>query len=413
MRTHISRYKGNQFADCNMVMLQQNLIISPVTMYEDFETTGDWTAAGGTCAANTTQFKTGTQSMKLSTTAGTAATMTKTVNWDLSGDWQSLDVWFYIHNATFTDYGSSILIYLSNNAGVSNALRAWMGTNQILIVGWNCIHVGKSDFGVVGSGTFASPIIRVQFKVTGNTGKVAEVSFDSLTVIPKRIPAVWLRYDDGYVSQYNAFQYMKPLGIRGSISDETDVANITNLQYREMDGQGWCMANHTNSATELQTLSEAQQETQILGGYNAMVAAGIPKGAKYLVLPSGNFNTDTDIAAAATGMLFIQTVGTNTTAQGYRMMALPYAPMARVAGDGISSSVSVATLTGLVDLAIACGYIMEFYWHDIGNTGQMIVSDYDLCMDYIYAKFRAGLLYPITVDDFYKLGSGPVKVPRR
>jgi hypothetical protein len=412
MRNHISRYKGNQFADCNLVMLPQNLLINPGTLYEDFETAGDWTAASGTCAANTSQFKTGTQSMKLSTNSGATATMTKTVNLDLSGDWQSLDIWLYIHNSTFTDYGGSILLYLGNNSGLTNALRAWIGTNQILTTGWHCLHIGKSDFNVVSAGTFASPIIRVQVRVQGATGKVAEVSFDSLYIGINRIPAVWLRYDDGYSSQYTCFQYMKPLGIRASVSVQTNLSNISAAQYQEMDAAGWCMANHTNATTDLTTLTEAQQETQILGGYNALVAAGLPKGAKYLVYPSGNSNIDTDIAMANLGMLNGQGAGTNTTAQGFRMIALPYAPTSKIIGIAITSSTSVATFKGYIDLAINCGYIMQLYFHDVGNTGQMTQANHNLCMDYIYTKWKSGLIYPITADDFYKLSLGPVKVPK-
>jgi hypothetical protein len=39
------------------------------------------------------------------------------------------------------------------------------------------------------------------------------------------------------------------------------------------------------------------------------------------------------------------------------------------------------------------------------------ISDFQALMDYIYLKWKAGLIYPLTIDDLYKLTLGPVAVP--
>jgi peptidoglycan/xylan/chitin deacetylase (PgdA/CDA1 family) len=415
MKTHISRYKGNPVADCNLVMLPQNLLTSPGTLIEDFGAATDWTASNCTVADNTTEFRTGTQSVKATSNSASQSTITKTVNMDMSGAWERFTVWFYLHDP-IADYGTnSILIYFSNNSGATNAFRQWISPINITSGRWLAMHFHKSDFALVGSGDWASAIIRIQFRFTAASGKTPSISFDSVYTGVVGIPAVILNFDDGYIEQYNnCFAYMKPLGIRGTLWSDThniDQANmITSAELLEMDAAGWVIGNHTNSATDLSGLSEANQETQILGGKTALLGLGLSKGVNYLDFPSGGYNTDTNTAMANLGVLAARTTKPSLGSTGVQKLALPFGDILHTPSNTTTGQ-SIATLIGFVDNAISYKYILSLHLHEVGGA-DLSIANFQTLMDYIYTKWKAGLITPITIDDYYKLTLGPVKVPR-
>ena len=402
----------------NYVTLPQNLLLSPGTLLEDFETIGDWTAnAHGIAAANTTQFLSGTQSIKLTDNDTSQVSMEKTVNLDMSSSWERLYFRFYSHDP-ITDWGSnSLQIYLGNNSSYSNAYRKYITTgnldhNQNM---WTSFYVHKTEFEKVGSGSWASAIVRLQLRFGGAaSGKTPSVSFDSLYTGNKGIPAVCLTFDDGTVTQYTScFSYMEPRGIRGTlwaIGSYVDSGDpyLTHQQIQEMAGYGWIIGNHTYTHTDLTTLTEAQQETEILNCNNALLGWGLSKGVKYLCLVNGNSNANTNTAMTNQGIVCARST------RGWDLnairLALPFYDLYRIPSD-TSTGQSIATLTGLIDLAITCGYICTIHLHRVGDT-DISVADFQTLIDYIYTKWKAGLIYPITIDDYYKLTLGPVKVPK-
>lgn len=405
--THLSRYKGNPNSDCNMLSLPVNALSNPGVLYEDLETVGDWTASNGTAAANTTQFKTGAKSVKLTNDEGVDAYITKTVDWDLSGTWQHMTVWFYLHNPP-ASYDAGVEFYLANDADVTSYLRGSISLSNLASAGWNSYHLAKGDFGVVSSGTFASKIIRIKFMCY--SAAIAAISFDSVYFGVAGVPGVILFFDDGYANQYSVcYQYMKNLGIRGNVAFDTTGTLISTAQLKEMSAAGWCVANHTNGSTLLTSLTEAQQEATILAAHDVLVGMGLYRGAHYLIYPGGVSNDDTITAMTNLGMLTGR--GTRqTNALGCQMLALPFSSMWQMPSNGVTNSMSVATFTGLIDKAITGGYIVPFHFHNVGVGSEMTAANFKLCMDYIYTKYKAGLIYPYTIDDVYNASLSSWKV---
>ena len=411
MRAHINRYKGNYKADCNLATMPLNGQISGGTLYEDFESTAGWSVANGSIAANVSQFKTGSQSIKMTCNASLDAQMTKTVNWDLSGNWQHMLIWFYVHGA-LTDYQAEYFyIKLANDAGLSNYMLGHISNANKAAVGWNTYSLSKNDFTSGGSGTFASAIIRERPELVGNaTG--AAISYDSLYFGVTSLPGVMIWFDDGYASQYAAFQYMKPKGIRASLSWESDTTNITLQQLLEMDRAGWTIANHTDSSTVLTTLTEAQQETAISNCRTWLNTRGLTRGSNYLVYPGGGNDANTITAMTNLGIL----TGRNAKdafGNGGQNQALPFSSIWQLPANSVTTAWTLATVEGYIDEAIAGGYIMPLLFHNLGGGGgQWIVSDFNALMDYIYAKYKDGLIFPYTIDDFYNNSISSRKIPK-
>jgi len=399
------------------VTLPKDLALSYGTLYEDFEDDANWTpSASAVVADNSTNYKTGAQSVKLTGVAGVQSSMTKTVNWDLSGNWNLLTFWFYLHDP-IADYGtSSMLCYLSNNAGVTDAFRFWItiGTGRQNASGgrWFKASCHKNDFAVVGAGTFASPIIRLQFRFTSSALKTPSISFDSLYIDEKRIPALVLSFDDASSLQYsNCYQYMKNFNIRGTawaIGDNVGITNyMTAAQIKELAREGWCIGNHCDTGTNLTTLTEAQQETAINDCKTVLEGIGLSGGENYLCYPGGTYNADTEIALVNCGIIFGRTTQT-TLGTSSQHVTLPFSDIKYFTSQS-SSGASLATLNGWVDSAVNYQYVLSVHLHLVGGS-DISVAIFQSWIQYIRSYCLMGKLYVITVDDLYKLTTGPVKV---
>jgi peptidoglycan/xylan/chitin deacetylase (PgdA/CDA1 family) len=398
--------------------LPQNLLTASGTLWEDFETAGDWTPAAGTVVASTSEFKTGVMSMKLTSNPGVAASMTRTVNWDMSGDWQQLRFWMYLHNTTLSDYATNntIMVKLYTNA-FSDWYQAWWQQSFMHHSGWNLFTVPKNYFKVGGgSPSWANPIVRLRFGVTATSGKVAEVSFDDFEVGYTAIPAVMLRFDDGNATQYiEAFSYMKQSNIRGTlyqIGSWIDVKPyITSSQLIEMQAAGWTIGNHTHAHSDLPTLSEADQEIAIASGKADLDALGLT-GGRYVGYPQGHWNANTRTAMTHLGILTGASVQGSTAQTGtpYPPIVLPSSDLFNIGCTDINSSVPLSTAKAYIDEAIKAGTVISPLFHSIGIGGtSWTVADFRSFIDYIASK-RTQII-PITIDDLYKLTLGQVNVP--
>ena len=401
----------------NDVTLPQNLWIADGTRYEDFENAADWTPTGGSVANNTSEYKTGTQSVTLTADSDTTATMTKTVNWDLSSAAiQQIQFWAYQHD-TAADYGGSLILSLSNDADFSNYYRVWLLADGMRTAGWHRLVWAKASFKVgAGSPSWTSPIVRVRFQVSGATGKTPRYSFDDLEVGAQFRPAVLLSFDDGYSAQYTtAFPVMRQHGIRGTLYPVQSWGWLTWDQVREMAAAGWTIGNHTQTHTRLILLYEAQQEAELSDALNDLAAHGLGAGAKYVAYPYGEFNDDTMTAMSNLGMRTGRTVEVADAVERtpYPAWVLPmidlYAPYLLPARS-CDSGDSLASLEGAVDAAISGGTILSLMFHNVGGFGETSTADFKALIEYIAA--RRDSIDALTMDDLYRLTQGPVTVPK-
>lgn len=401
--------------------LPQNLFTSPGTLYEDFETTVGWTATGSAVLSNdVTNFRTGTQSLKITTGSGTAGGARKTINWDMSNS-DRLSFWIYLYGAR-TDF-SGIAIKVSNDVSLANSFTASMSVNATLNVpGWNRVDAGTGPAATspiwwtqANAGTWTQPMIRLTITVTPQAGKVAVASMDDLRWGYKCLPAVMFEFNDGYESTYTkAFPILKPHNMRATIYPITtwiDGIGITWAELATLSGAGWTIGNGTYSHPYLNTLTLAQQIAEFTDPITALNAHGLPNGVFFgqTAYAYTDLNDDTFTAMATVGML------TEETGQGYFVQRAVYLPPPRnyeVDLCSITSAISLATAKAYVDNAIANKTLLLLSLHDFDIAGQWTISNFQQLVDYIYIKAKAEPIYIITIDDYYKLTLGPVRVPK-
>ena len=302
-----------------------------VTVFEDFETNGDWTAAGGgTVGDDVTHFKTGTKSQKLTTTTAGTQTATKTINWDLSQWAGAFRLWVYIADITTV---SSISLVLANDSGFSNVKTlTWYGygysgspsypanDNRFcpLQNGWNLLGSSKASMvAATGSGVFTSPWTRLRLSVTAMAATVANVSFDSFSTlaVPGGLnynPCVMFDFDDGIEGGvYNeALPILREFGFVGNsyiVGSWVGTTNyMTAAEIQAVYAAGWDICNHSWEHVIPTTLTEAQLVTSYQTNANYIAnTLGCPRGAYHLAYPYGQYSVDevgdtrvTDAAAA-------------------------------------------------------------------------------------------------------------------
>jgi peptidoglycan/xylan/chitin deacetylase (PgdA/CDA1 family) len=376
------------------------------TLIEGFENKDDWTLVGteAAIADDTTNFVQGTQSVKVTNGSTVTVTITKnSLGWDFSA-MAFLTIAFYVEDAT--KVAGSIGLFLSNtNATYTAYFRKYMTVKT----GWNYHHMHKTDFSTVGSPSWDNPINSIRMYSEAVSEQTINISFDALYREPATIPAVLFTFDDGYSNIYDvAYAYMRPRRIPGTtyvISDNLSGALLT--QSQAMYASGWDMGNHTKDHTNLTTLTEAQQETELSTAKTVLDAAGFTRASAHVAYPGGTFDANTTLAMAATGML----TGRLATVGKYPLLP-PLINYQMPITRELKTGVLLSTATGDIDTAIARGSTCIFLAHSLVATASTAVewniADFYSLIDYVVSK----RLHCITISQLYSLISGPTQAYR-
>lgn len=121
-------------------------------------------------------------------------------------------------------------------------------------------------------------------------------------------PGIYLTFDDQYEGVYdNAYPYMAAEGIVGTIYVTSDniggVGYMTAGELGAIDTAGWAVSTHGKDHTDLATLTEAQQEANLLACRNVLSGLGFTRGIYHVAYPFGSWDANTLIAMPALGML--------------------------------------------------------------------------------------------------------------
>ena len=400
------------------VTLPQNLLLSPGTLIEDFENDADWTpdGAGGSLTADAINFKTGTQSMKLTTAVGGVKGAFRTVDWNMS-NCGFISVWIYMYG-TAADF-SHIDIDFYNDAAQNDGFRRNLTSNwsSVNVPGWNRFDITPELWWwdlVMGTGTWANQIIRLRFWVYAAGGKTAIASFDNLTYGRKSMPAVMFWFSDGLLTAYtDAYPIMAAHNIRGvlpPITDDINQANhCTTAQMITLQNAGWIVCNGTRDHPVLNTLTEAQQEAEWTDAIAALIANGLSKYNYYAETPWGydTLNADSFTAFANVGLL---TVLDGSARNDWRPMIMPAPPpllgvIPEIDLYGAIGTHTLAQCTTMIDRAIVDGTILNLLTEGIWS-----MADFTSLVEYVASKKNQ--INVITIDDYYKLTLGPVRVPK-
>jgi peptidoglycan/xylan/chitin deacetylase (PgdA/CDA1 family) len=385
--------------------LPTNLLATQHTLLEGFNVTGDWSAANGaSLAADTTHVKEGVQSLEITTAEGADGRATKPVNLDLSAA-ASFRISFYTTDADL----SSVKLTFANDAGCAKYASKTLSP----ALGWNTFSVAPADFTTGGGFSWSSAVIRLRIVVYPKTGTVATAAVDNLTAGVLGTPVLLICFDDNHHSIFDAaYPAMRAYNMRGTayiITAQIAAANkMTVAQMQALDRDGWDLANHTDSHTNLTTLSQAEQEAELTTAQGILDALELTRASKHVAYPLGAYNDDTLAAMAAAGML------TGRCGLNDKWDVLPPSHLYYLQTKGhVTETTTLAGAKAGVDAIVAGGAIGVLLFHQLVDSAplgseQWLISDFQELVAYI-----AGLGLPcITISELYRLLSGPVSIPR-
>lgn len=379
--------------------LPKNYLLSNGAVLEDFENINDWAIGSGTKEANTTIYKTGTQSVKISSPVGTNAFVTKTTSIDMSkGDIIEMLVYFEGHP---NDTIAGLIVYLSPTVDFSSYYsRTTFATG--LHKGWNRIRVSKEEWNITGTPTWSNPIVNFRVRINAAAGQVATAYFDSLTFGLKSIPKVLFHFDDAIKSVYTqAFPYMDAKGLSGTIYAIKNLTGslstfMTVSELAELYNKGWSIGNHTETHTNLSTYAtQAEVEAELRNNKLWLDSLGFNRASLHVAYPQGGYNDKVLAAMNATGMK----TGRTTVP---RKQAAPVEDYRLLTVNGFSNLTTLAEAKGWVDQAIKTGGTTMLLLHDLVASPTIGVewgiANFKALVDYVVSR-RVDV---VTIDEWYE-----------
>jgi hypothetical protein len=400
------------------VTLPKNLMRSPDVSLEDFEVVGDWTATSGSIAADATNYKTGTHSLKLTTPSGGTATAEKTVSLTGLNTYDLFRLWIYNYNTTITDI-VSWSFKISSTTDYSKCFTFTQSTSLALRWYWSLNYMPVYTMTNTGGESWSNTMIRIQVSVTAAGGKTVVMSFDDLEAGYKRIPVCMIYSDSATIGWLSAFQYALARGIRPTLFLiattilRNDGTVMTPAQVQSLYAAGAVIASHcyTGAGTCLgDWQTQAEQEYEIAKNQQYIRnTLGCPGGERYSSFMGGGTIYDNLTAHDA----FVASQAINArSGQGY--LRYPYYPPGDwynyENGPLVAGSRTYAEAIAVVDAAIAYGQYGMLEFDTIDGAG-ITTAQFQSLVEYIYAKQKAGLIYHLTMHEFYQVQFGPVRLP--
>jgi len=384
-------------------VLPQNYVRKTGTLFEDFETLGDWSlqSGTGTVEVDTEHFITGTKSLKITETgaAGVVVGYQKTIsqnfrNWDR---YLTADV--YIPHDPYL-YVQNVYIRIASTTNYSKTMYGnWSYT--VLKKGWNRLTLHPADWLVTGSDSFENDMVRlcVRLLPSASAGGPVSISIDNLKLGERTVPKVAFTFDDIHKNSYdNGCVYMMNRGLKGtyySTMNEPDQANrMTTAELTTAYNAGWAISNHTTDHTSLSTLSTAAEIiSKIQPMTDWLIAHGFTRSAQHLAFPSGEYN---DLVLDTCAGLGLKTVRSTT----HEYNRAPFYD-GFLSEKPLDSTVSLATAMSQIDYAIKYGCTVIFLAHEIdtvAGTGKWATADFQALVDYAIAR----KIDIVSIDELYE-----------
>lgn len=197
---------------------------------------------------------------------------------------------------------------------------------------------------------------------------------------------VSLNFDDGYESAYlNALPILDQAGLKSTQFIITGFLGnsgyVTTDQVLAMRANGHEIGAHTRSHPHLSTLTDDQQQSEILGSFDDLVSLGVRPA--FFAYPYGDYNS-TSIYFAR--MVFL---GARTTVFGDNdKSANPLLLNCYSVRLG-STLYAIGDITRLIDVAQANGTWLVLLFHRVDETGDPNSVPHDLIqqvVDYLVAR---------------------------
>lgn len=369
------------------------------TLWENFEDVEDWTCDAGSIENNTSQYHTGSQSIKMNVeVAGGSARMHQLVSpsMDFSSINKCMELWIYPHDDAPRTNISDVTLYFYTD---SDYYSIPINNSELYPEKWSRMLIPRSAWDESGSPDWSN-ITRIDVELNCAGGKTSSISVDSLYHGLEQEGRIVIGFDDARISLYTeAYSYMSAKGLKGTgwitpiwIGSDDDVyMNSDHLD--ELYEAGWVLANHTWSHPDLTSLSQSQIESQLDDCLSWLDARGYTRASRHLSYPGGSYNNTVFAAMDAVGIL------TGRTTRSGRLN-LP-ADYKLIKQTPFQESTTLDYAKSRVDRSVDDGTTEVFYGHILGETAgstSWVISDFQALIDYIVAR-RGNV---VTIDEWYE-----------
>lgn len=375
--------------------MASNYVIRAGTLFEDFETLTGWTSSGGTggveaTALDTTpgHFTQGSSGIKLTTNGNGASNryITKTIarTFDQDGFMQ-LDI--YVDDVTKM---TNITVYLSEDSGFV-AYESQTVSASILRNGLNRVPLRRDNWTAHGGSSWSNQKIRMRFRVDSPTDNSCSVTFDNFIIGIYHRPKFIFRFDDSWADHINrAKPVMDLYGFKGSdmvISSKVGTGNYMSLaNLRTLVSAGWSLHVHTDTHTDLSTLTKEQQRTEYRTCRDYLRSNGLVTGSGDLdlIFPFGGYDANT------IAMMQEEGVRTGHSIISPRSTIPAIDQKLLITIDNIAQTVTLANALARVDRAISDGGCTMFLFHLLPDTAvastEWPLADFQELCKYLYLK---------------------------
>jgi peptidoglycan/xylan/chitin deacetylase (PgdA/CDA1 family) len=382
-----------------------NYQVQTPTIFESFETLGNWTAsgtAGGSVTVDSTIFSEGTGSLKIVTAGGASSnySATKTINRTFTTDGvMSIDL--YVPDTTKI---TSPTIYLSEDSGFTD-YYSYTLSNATMTNGWNRILLHRSGWSATGAPSWSTSKVRLRVRVDATSNQIGTVYFDNFIVGRYNRPKFIFRFDDNRDTQYTqAYPILRKYGFKASVfvisSKVGTNGYMTQAQMDELHNEGWDMSIHTDTHTDLSTQTLAQQQNEFTTCQAYLKSKNYTRRDehKHVVFPFGGYDDNTLIALRTTEML------SGGTILSPRTTAYPLIDPYLLKIDNIAQTVTLSSALSRVDRTISDGGATIFLFHvfvtpAVASTEWPVEDLESLCQ---YLSKKRNEIDVVTFTEFYQ-----------
>lgn len=350
--------------------LPQNFQTDASTLYESFDTLGEWTAggsAGSTISADTVNFEEGTAGLALNvvSTAGGNSFATKTISKSFANDYRFV-LRVYVPDATTVN---NVDLFLASTSGFTSFFKATMGGATGFTNGWNTIVFHRDDFAATGGEVWTNTMIRMRVRADAVASTLTTVIIDNLKLGGRHNATILFTFDDAFASVYTeAFPYMDARGLTGTIyvnGSSIDTAGyMTTAQLTEVRDAGWAICNHCYDHTNLTTLDATAQRASIANNIDWLGGRGFNDGKYDLAYPNGGYDESIITIAKNLGIKSARTV----VEWSKRGQHFPVENLWKLKIGNCLNTTAASTITGWMADAYKKGAALILLYHKLVTT---------------------------------------------
>lgn len=381
----------------------KNYIINPGTLLYNFEDINNWTTEGSSNSyieADTTNFKEGTQGLKLVAKNGNVY-VTRDISYNFEKV-KNFEFDLYVYNSGTYNHTT---IYFTSDKEWSKYFNY---TIEYTLDGWNHIILKKSDMYNKGGEDWNNTMIMFRVEVVSIDRKNTAVTVDNFRYDVLGRAKVIFTFDDGTVGDSEIVEPILTANNQRAMSFViTSWLNNTNFMtmkdLKKLQDKGWDISSHTISHPDLTTLDNDNLSLELNNSYDWLVNNGFQKSASFIAYPYGIYDGNVIIK---TKQRYILARSTDVGMQPH-IMPEYRSNLYKLKVSEARNTTSVQSIKDKINLTIDQGWLTILLFHQIVENNpteyQYSKADFQQISDYV--KSRDSNIDTITLSDYVNIAN--------